>query len=263
MDDLKSKSISELTDSELSRFNNRLDMELEVERLLLRIKSNNGERPDGITGRITVDTKTPINQLYHSELKNKSISEMSMTELGQLLTRLQLELRVQDKILDLKRNSDTDDYDWENRPSADVTTPINQLYHYGVLGMKWGVRKKKESTGRKRTSSSKSKAAKSEEEKPKSEDYQESRVLKSKAYSGLNNAELKRLNERLNLEKQYKDLTKADQQKGKNFLSDSVASGLKQTASTVVAASSLYAVKKLIEKSMGSAAAAEMFPKKK
>lgn len=263
MDDLKRKSISELTDAELSKFNNRLDMELEIERLLLRIKSNSGERPlDGIDERLTVNTTTPISQLYHSELKDKSISELSMVELGQLLVRLQLELRAQDKILDLKRNSSSEPLDWENRPAVDVTTPINQLYHYGVLGMKWGVRKQRDSVGRRR-SGVKAKPKTTESEKPKSEDYKDSRVLKSKAHEGLSNADLKRLNDRLNLEKQYRDLTKAEQQMGKNFLSDSISSGLKQTVSTVVAASSLYAVKKLIEKSMGSEAAADMFPKKK
>jgi hypothetical protein len=98
---------------------------------------------------------------------------------------------------------------------------------------------------------------------PKAEDFLESRKSKSKGVAGLSNAELKKLNERLNLEKQYKDLTKDERQKGKSFLSEALSSGLKQTATTVVAAGSLYAVKKAVEKSLGPATASEMFPKKK
>lgn len=67
----------------------------------------------------------------------------------------------------------------------------NSLAHYGVKGMKWGKRKARGST-------------------PKSEDAAKAdrykaRVRKS-GVSSLSNKELKALNERINLEKSFKDI---------------------------------------------------------
>jgi hypothetical protein len=64
------------------------------------------------------------------------------------------------------------------------------LAQSGVLGMKWGRRK-----GSAKTSS-------------KSEDHSISRDLLRSNTKSLTNAELKKVNERLNLEKSYRDLTK-------------------------------------------------------
>jgi hypothetical protein len=129
--------------------------------------------------------------------------------------------------------------------------------------MKWGVRRDRNAGQTRSIPSSKPKGSSTTKPAvPKAEDFLESRKSKSKGLAGLSNAELKKLNERLNLEKQYKDLTKEEREKGKSFLSDSISSGLKQTATTVVAASSLWAVKKAIEK-FSPGTVSEMFPKEK
>lgn len=83
---------------------------------------------------------------------------------------------------------------------------MNELYHFGVKGMKWGVRK-----DRKRSISSK-------RSRSDSKDYTESRDLLKKSPNKLSNAELRKINERLNLEQRYSDLTTIQKQKGQSFV---------------------------------------------
>lgn len=75
-----------------------------------------------------------------------------------------------------------------------------ELYHYGVQGMKWGVRKARPSP---KTNSTKARA------RP-SADGRRAAALRKKARSGgkqaLSNEELRILNERIQLEKQYNSL---------------------------------------------------------
>ena len=72
--------------------------------------------------------------------KTKSISELSLPELRRMLERLRSEREVEDIIRDLKRRSGEKDT-YEQPITIDTTTPINQLYHYGILGQKWGIRR--------------------------------------------------------------------------------------------------------------------------
>lgn len=121
----------------------------------------------------------------------------------------------------------------EDKSIAEIT-PVEQLYHdaelthHGVLGMKWGVRKDRGSN-----------ATKSAAQKQlPSDDYVQSRKLKSRRSKALTNKELKDLTNRLQLERQYKQLTKelTNYQKGKDFVKGLLAAG------TTVA--SLYALSK-------------------
>lgn len=261
----KSKSISQMTIKELNQLNDRLSLEREIGRLIFELRRNAGERYDHDNPR-KIDSNTPINQLYHEavDLKDKTINGLSMKELRDLRDRLAQEIRAQEAIYGLKRQSG-EVWDYDTKPTVDTITPINQLYHYGVLGMKWGVRKDRKTGASRKTANPKGgkSATTTKSPVPKAEDFLESRRYKAKAVAGLSNTELKKLNERLNLEKQYKDLTKAERQKGKNFMAEALSSGLKQTTTTVVAASSLYAVKKAIEKSLGAQVSKEIFPKDK
>lgn len=81
------------------------------------------------------------------------------------------------------------------------------LAHYGVLGMKWGVRKKQVSTGSKTSRRQKRRAT-------YSKDYLESEPLRKKNYKQLSNAELNKLNKRMNLEQNYKRLNPKGIDKG-------------------------------------------------
>ena len=86
----------------------------------------------------------------------------------------------------------------------------NELAHHGVLGMKWGVRKRKppSSTGSKSSTSSNQK----------------------KRLSEMSNEEIQKVNTRLSLEKKYKELTaKPTTTSGqiKNYLIDSSMKAVK------------------------------------
>lgn len=98
---------------------------------------------------------------------------------------------------------------------------MNELYHFGVKGMKWGVRKdRKRSVSSKRSQSD-------------SKDYAESRDLLKKSPNKLSNAELRKINERLNLEQQYSNMTTIQKQKGNRFI-DKVSNQMKKTAANEV-----------------------------
>lgn len=74
-----------------------------------------------------------------------------------------------------------------------VESKSDELKHYGVLGMKWGRRRPVGKDGLVKGS-------------PKSDDYNESRKLKPRKQSTLSNSELRRINERLRLERENSQL---------------------------------------------------------
>ena len=75
------------------------------------------------------------------------------------------------------------------------------LMHFGVKGMRWGVR----------NAESKKRIAREE-----SEDYSSTKNLRKQPVSTLSNAELKKINERIQLEQTYKQLTAKDVSKGRS-----------------------------------------------
>lgn len=98
----------------------------------------------------------------------------------------------------------------------------NFLAHVGVLGMHWGHHK------------SRSSSSSSRKDKPKresSEDHKKKLDLRKKKMHEMTNVELKQLNERLNLERQYKDLTKAEISSGHKFANELLVGVAKQTLS--------------------------------
>jgi len=70
----------------------------------------------------------------------------------------------------------------------------NYLKHYGVPGMKWGVIRNKLALARARR------------DRNKSEDFKTKKALSKKKLSSLSNKELKQLNERMQLEQNFKRL---------------------------------------------------------
>ena len=76
------------------------------------------------------------------------------------------------------------------------------LYHSGVKGMRWGVRRYQNSDGSLTDAGRKRYNTKA----PKSEEHLRVKALKKKKLSQLSNAEIRELNNRMQLESQYKNL---------------------------------------------------------
>lgn len=92
----------------------------------------------------------------------------------------------------------------------------NELIHYGVKGMRWGFRTRDNGT-----------VVRSGKSVKGSEDHETAKALKTKKVSSMSNAELRTLNERMQLEQTYSQLTQktATTSKGKDY----VDRGLKTT----------------------------------
>lgn len=91
----------------------------------------------------------------------------------------------------------------------------NYLAHFGVKGMKWGVRRKR------------------------SGDSSETRSLKRKPIKSMSNAELKRANERMNLEANYKDLVRTRNASPARKFARKVIMGAAVAAATPVATAAI------------------------
>lgn len=78
----------------------------------------------------------------------------------------------------------------------------NQLYHHGIKGMKWGVRRYRNEDGT-LTNAGKKRYA---EKEPVHEDY--AKVHDNKSVKSMSDAELRARNNRLQMERQYENMTR-------------------------------------------------------
>ena len=110
----------------------------------------------------------------------------------------------------------------------------NELYHYGVLGMKWGVRRTPAQLAK-----SNGKVKRKSEDNAKKSDMK--KAVKSRRT--LSDADLKKRIERIKMEKQLKDLTAEEISPGKKFVSEVLSSSGKKVATALVTGAVLYGTK--------------------
>lgn len=102
----------------------------------------------------------------------------------------------------------------------------NELYHYGILGMKWGVRRFQNKDGS-LTPRGKSRKKSKSVDTPAHEDY--SKAHNKKSVKSMSDAELRARLNRLQMEKNYQTLMGDENvSKGKK-----IANGILKTATTV------------------------------
>lgn len=91
-----------------------------------------------------------------------------------------------------------------------------ELCHWGIKGMKWGVRRYQNKDGSLTPAGRK-------RQKNWSEDAKAVSSLRNKKINEMSNAELRKLNERVQLENQYRSLNPSAVKKGMKFVAGAVA----------------------------------------
>lgn len=148
------KSIKNSTDRELQEMLSRVRQEREALRLIRGVKllsepNQKGPYPKYFTLE-AFSTETPVNN-------GKSIKEMSNEELVDFIQRLRNEEDLMQVVRDIKEMNNprvsSEEMGWnidkETYEGIDLNTPVKDLYHFGVLGMRWGHRKTSISTSNK------------------------------------------------------------------------------------------------------------------
>lgn len=137
-----------------------------------------------------------------------------------------------------------------------MRNPVDEhLEHHGIKGMKWGVRRKVGKNGR-------------VGQKPKkgSVDFRTTQPLRKKKPSELSNMQLKKVNERLNLEKKFSDMNPTKMDKGKEFMDDVLkasvgAAGTAALVKIVTNPKTVPTIKKGMAVIKGTAAVGQRAPK--
>lgn len=105
-------------------------------------------------------------------------------------------------------------------------TMNDELYHYGIKGMKWGVRKGRKSGGLGKKLKKKFRAAKTIFQNASgSRSSNALRAYRKKDINRMSNKDLQTAINRMNLEKQYRSLTKRDLTVGNRLAKDILAYG--------------------------------------
>lgn len=193
-----------------------------------------------------------------SEFKLKTIQSLNDYELDLILNRLRKELEAQRIIQDLRYNakrgvSDVETF-YDNKEPIDTVTPIKDMYHYGVLGMRWGVRRSRRFGG---DGTAYEKGMDGNKGKRKQYSKKVDKVVRAKQAEVVGRrktislSELENQIRRLKLEREFKSLSDEDLAPGKKFLKDLSSDVVKTTTRTLLTTASVYGAAKLLGRSGG------------
>ena len=119
-----------------------------------------------------------------------------------------------------------------------------ELYHHGILGQRWGVRRTPEQLGH-RTGSKSGKSRSDTADEAKRTDMRSA----SKNRRNLSTEEIQRRIERIKLERQLKDLTDEELNPGRKFVADVMSQSGKKVITTIATGALLYGAKAAVTKS--------------
>lgn len=119
-----------------------------------------------------------------------------------------------------------------------ILTSDGELYHWGVKGMKWGVRRYQNKDG-----SLTPRGKKRQKELSADEKERAARKADLKNRRTMSDADLKKKIERLKMEKEFKNLTNEDINSGKTFVNEVMSSAGKKVLTIAAAGAMAYGVK--------------------
>lgn len=202
--------------------------------------------------------------------KTKSIKEATDKELDAIILRLRKENEALNLVADLKRKSTprdplSNDYISYDRPEISTEAPIESLYHddeevnnvlahFGIKGMKWGIRRQPGPKGLvgKGRSSGKTKSSKKVEPDP-DKAIKKQRRQDVKNRRKLTDEELIAKIGRLEKEKKLRELTESEVDSGRSAVKEILKSAGAKVATAVATGLAIYGIKSALTKEFKAA----------